>query len=205
MISCFDCAYYQWYMHLLKESPEHPDIKDFKFLDKDENIFYCPKAKRNVNYLTDRCKLFKQMEKEDRFLTLDWNYFNVGNITIKTKKLSSEELRSGFIWLHKKYYNYDEIYKRFRRLVRKGNWKRPIKNKATCQEFLILLNLLRSYLFTTDLKQIRFLFKMLKHLPNKNVDGYFIGFILAYGKGFNDYIKQMPKIKNPERFENSEL
>jgi len=173
----------------------------YEFLNEN-NIIFCM-----LNILTPLpgTKLFKRMEKEDRFLTLDWNYFNVGNITIKTRKLSSEELRSGFIWLHKKYYNYDEIYKRFRRLIRRGNWKRPIKNKATFQGFLVLLNLLRSYLFTTNLKQIRFLFKMLKHLPNKNVDGYFIGFILAYGKGFNDYIKQMPKIKNPERFENSEL
>lgn len=169
----------------------------YEFLQQN-NILICM-----INILTPfpGTRLFKRIEDENRFLTRDWNLYDGNQPIIKFKNLTQEEFINGFNWLYKKYYDYDNIYERIRGLIKKGDWKQ-IKDRISLYEIFVVLNVLRGYLITKDVKQIRFFLKVISLvLSSKNIDIYFLISVLIFAKGLHDFAQNLPRVKNSELYE----
>jgi radical SAM superfamily enzyme YgiQ (UPF0313 family) len=53
--------------------------------------------------------LYKQMEKEGRLTTNNWDLFDTRHVVYKTKKLTPEQLKAGYDWAYKEFYSWSNI------------------------------------------------------------------------------------------------
>jgi radical SAM superfamily enzyme YgiQ (UPF0313 family) len=56
-------------------------------------------------------KLFKDMEKQGRILTKNWDLYDTRNVVYQTKNLTAEELKAGYDWAYKSFYSWSNIFK----------------------------------------------------------------------------------------------
>ncbi|MFL9845153.1 B12-binding domain-containing radical SAM protein [Flavobacterium rhizosphaerae] len=79
-------------------------------------------------------KLYKDMEKQGRILTHNWDLYDTRNVVYKTAKLSAEELKQGYDWAYKEFYRWENIVKasmaheshkhKLKHLLYSGGWKK---------------------------------------------------------------------------------
>ncbi|MEZ4847402.1 MAG: radical SAM protein [Bacteroidia bacterium] len=53
--------------------------------------------------------LFKEMEKQGRILTRNWDLYDTRHVVYQTTKLSAEELKNGYDWAYKEFYSWKNI------------------------------------------------------------------------------------------------
>lgn len=54
-------------------------------------------------------KLFKDMERQGRILTHNWDLYDTRNVVYQTTKLSPDELKAGYDWAYKSFYSWSNI------------------------------------------------------------------------------------------------
>lgn len=54
--------------------------------------------------------LFKDMEKENRILTRNWDKYDTRNVVYKTANLDPEELKEGYDWAYREFYSWKNIF-----------------------------------------------------------------------------------------------
>ena len=84
--------------------------------------------------------LFKDMEKQGRILTRNWDLYDTRNVVYQTKGLTADELKSGYDWAYKEFYswpnilrssmNHDSHTHKLKHLFYTGGWKKfePVWN-----------------------------------------------------------------------------
>ena len=96
--------------------------------------------------------LFKEMEKQGRILTRNWDLYDTRHVVYKTTHLSAEELKTGYDWSYKAFYSWNNIIKaslnhdshkhKLKHFLYSGGWKKfePLWN------FLIKVKLSESFI-----------------------------------------------------------
>lgn len=79
-------------------------------------------------------KLYKDMEREGRILTNNWDLYDTRNVVYQTKNLTPEELKAGYDWAYKEFYSWANIAKasmsheshkhKLKHLLYSGGWKK---------------------------------------------------------------------------------
>ncbi len=79
-------------------------------------------------------RLFRQMEREGRIVTYDWDKYDTRTVVYKTRGLSAEELKQGYDWAYREFYSWRNIFKasfghdnlkqRLAHLFYMGGWKK---------------------------------------------------------------------------------
>jgi radical SAM superfamily enzyme YgiQ (UPF0313 family) len=85
-------------------------------------------------------KLFKDMEKQGRILTHNWDLYDTRNVVYQTKNLTAEELKAGYDFAYRDFYKWENIFKsawghesekhKLKHLAYTGGWKKfePVWN-----------------------------------------------------------------------------
>jgi len=85
-------------------------------------------------------KLFKDMEKEGRILTKNWDMYDTRRVVYQSKNITAEELKKGYDWAYKEFYSWNNIFKsslkhishkhKLKHFVYTGGWKKfePVWN-----------------------------------------------------------------------------
>lgn len=78
--------------------------------------------------------LFKDMEKQGRITTRNWDMYDTRNVVYKTMNLSPGELKDGYHWAYKEFYRWSNIFKaswnhesskhKLKHLLYSGGWKK---------------------------------------------------------------------------------
>ena len=114
-------------------------------LDEDDNDVF----KRTVDWATKQSittstfhvltpypgtALFKDMERQGRITTRNWDLYDTRNVVYKTMKLSADELKAGYHWAYKEFYSWSNIFKsslnheshrhKLKHLLYAGGWKK---------------------------------------------------------------------------------
>lgn len=55
--------------------------------------------------------LFKDMEKQGRILTRNWDMYDTRSVVYQTKNITAEELKKGYDWSYKEFYSWSNIIK----------------------------------------------------------------------------------------------
>ena len=55
-------------------------------------------------------RLYKDLEKENRINTHNWNLYDTRNVVYETKKLTAQELKDGYDWAYKEFYSWKNIF-----------------------------------------------------------------------------------------------
>ncbi len=55
-------------------------------------------------------RLYKDMEKQDRILSRNWDLYDTRNVVYKTTNLSAKELEDGYNWSYKEFYKWSNIF-----------------------------------------------------------------------------------------------
>ncbi len=84
--------------------------------------------------------LYKDMEKQGRILTRNWDLYDTRNVVYQTKNLSETELKNGYDWAYREFYSWSNIIKgsfsheshkhKLKHLFYSGGWKKfePVWN-----------------------------------------------------------------------------
>lgn len=78
--------------------------------------------------------LFKDMERQGRITTRNWDLYDTRNVVYKTMNLSADELKAGYHWAYKEFYSWSSIFKsslnheshrhKLKHLLYAGGWKK---------------------------------------------------------------------------------
>ena len=78
--------------------------------------------------------LFKDMERQGRITTRNWDLYDTRNVVYKTMNLSADELKAGYLWAYKEFYSWSNIFKaswnheshqhKLKHLLYAGGWKK---------------------------------------------------------------------------------
>jgi radical SAM superfamily enzyme YgiQ (UPF0313 family) len=79
-------------------------------------------------------RLYKDMEREGRILTRNWDLYDTREVVYQTKKLSAQQLKEGYDWAYKEFYSWPNIFKasmthpsdkhKLKHLLYSGGWKK---------------------------------------------------------------------------------
>jgi radical SAM superfamily enzyme YgiQ (UPF0313 family) len=79
-------------------------------------------------------RLFKDMEKDGRILTRNWDLYDTRHVVYRTNKLTADELKSGYDWAYKAFYSWSNILKsslnhdsnkhKLKHFLYAGGWKK---------------------------------------------------------------------------------
>ena len=79
-------------------------------------------------------QLFKEMEKQERITTKNWDLYDTRNVVHKTMRLTEDELRNGYNWAYKEFYKWSNIFEasfkhesnkhKLKHLLYSGGWKK---------------------------------------------------------------------------------
>ena len=111
-------------------------------------------------------QLFKEMEKEKRINTYDWDLYNTRQVVYEPRNLTAEQIKTGYDWAYKEFYRWKNITKSswfhkdhpghaLRQFAYTSGWKKfePLWNAAIKSRHLNkMLPLLESILSTHDNK-----------------------------------------------------
>ncbi len=85
-------------------------------------------------------ELFKNMERQGRILTKNWDLYDTRKVVYQTIGLTAEELETGYWWAYKEFYSWNNIFKasmqhpllthKLKHLFYSGGWKKfePVWN-----------------------------------------------------------------------------
>ena len=78
--------------------------------------------------------LFKDMERQGRITTRNWDLYDTRNVVYKTLNLSEDELKTGYHWAYEEFYSWSNIFKsslnhgshrhKLKHLLYAGGWKK---------------------------------------------------------------------------------
>lgn len=78
--------------------------------------------------------LFKDMERDGRILTNNWDMYDTRHVVYKTRNLTAEELEHGYHWAYDAFYSWSNIFKssfkheshthKLKHLMYSGGWKK---------------------------------------------------------------------------------
>ena len=78
--------------------------------------------------------LFKDMERDGRILTNNWDMYDTRHVVYKTRNLTAEELEHGYHWAYDAFYSWSSIFKssfkheshthKLKHLMYSGGWKK---------------------------------------------------------------------------------
>ncbi|QHL86618.1 radical SAM protein [Nibribacter ruber] len=79
-------------------------------------------------------QLFKDMEREGRILTRNWDLYDTRNVVYQTTHLTAQELKQGYDWAYKEFYSWSNIFKsslkheahkhKLKHFFYQGGWKK---------------------------------------------------------------------------------
>ncbi|MDH5609529.1 MAG: B12-binding domain-containing radical SAM protein [Cyclobacteriaceae bacterium] len=79
-------------------------------------------------------RLFKEMQKNGRIMTRNWNLYDTRNVVYQTKGLSQQELKDGYDWAYREFYSWRNIFRaslrhesdkhKLKHLLYSGGWKK---------------------------------------------------------------------------------
>lgn len=56
-------------------------------------------------------KLYKDLDKQGRILTHNWDLYDTRNVVYQTTKLTADELKEGYDWAYREFYSWQNIFK----------------------------------------------------------------------------------------------
>ena len=56
-------------------------------------------------------RLYKDMERDGRIATKNWDLYDTRSVVYKTTNMSPDELEKGYLWAYKEFYKWNNIYK----------------------------------------------------------------------------------------------
>ncbi len=71
--------------------------------------------------------LYRDLEKQGRLLTRDWNLYDTRHVVYQTKNITAEKLESGYHWAYREFYRWSNI---FRASVKHDTIKHMVKHFA---------------------------------------------------------------------------
>ena len=79
-------------------------------------------------------RLYKDMEREGRILTRNWDLYDTREVVYQTKKLSAQQLKAGYDWAYQEFYSWPNIFKasmthssdkhKLKHFLYSGGWKK---------------------------------------------------------------------------------
>ncbi len=111
-------------------------------------------------------QLFKDMERQERILTRNWDLYDTRNVVYKTTRMTADELKNGYNWSYEEFYRWSNILKsslnheshkhKLKHLLYSGGWKKfePVWNLLIKTRNLNnMLPILESILSKIDFKE----------------------------------------------------